>query len=232
MSNRLFVFILVVLAALFLARRDLEVWSSPDSLLRLGFLVALLAMFLLLGWGRSRSRGASGRRTGLYVLIWAAAFGVVALGYHLFTDNRGARQAAEFAAASGMASGQPGVNQLELRRARDGHFYVDARANGFDLRLMVDSGATVTAIPFEMAEGLGIDTANLNYLFDVNTANGRVKAALIRLETLDLGSIALRGVQASVLPPGALSGPLLGQNVLNRLQGYVVRGDRMILTGR
>lgn len=39
----------------------------------------------------------------------------------------------------------------------------------------------------------------------------------------------MRDLRATVAQPGALETPLLGQSVLNRLQGYHVQGDRMIL---
>lgn len=230
--SRTMLFLAVVLGVVLLAARAPEALANPDRLVGLIAMLGFLALFVF-GWGRNqRSRGETGASALPLAAIWLGIFGALALGYTLFTENRSARRAAEFAAVSGGTSPETGAAQLELIRGRDGHFHVEARINGAPIRMMVDTGATTIAIPYEMAEGLGISTNRLAYIIDIRTANGVAKAAPVPLDSLTLGPIVMRNLRATVSQPGALQTPLLGQSVLNRLQGYVVQGDRMILTGR
>ena len=227
--SRILLFVIAGLVALWLARSNPDALSNPDNIVKMVGLVGFLALFLFMGRRRAQPLPGGGGGS-FYALIWLGAFAGLAFGYHLWTENRAARDAAQFAAISGGAT--EGVNQLELRRQRDGHFHVEALVNGVPLHMMVDTGATVTTIPYEQAEALGISTNRLAYIITVRTANGETKAAPAILKDLAMGPIVMKDLRVSVAQPGVLGDPLLGQNVLNRLQGYVVHGDRMILTGR
>ncbi|WP_018632382.1 retropepsin-like aspartic protease family protein [Neomegalonema perideroedes] len=231
-ANRVFLLVIFGLVLFWLSRRDPAVLSNPDNIVRMVALLGFLGLFVF-AWGRNRrSRGEGGRSTALMALIWVGIFGALMLGYNLVTGSRAARDAAEFARISGMEDPGSGARQVTLIKERDGHFHVEARVNGMPLRMMVDTGATSVAIPYEDAEALGISTSRLAYVIDIRTANGVTKAAPVVLESLTLGPISMRDLRATVAQPGALETPLLGQSVLNRLQGYHVQGDRMILTGR
>lgn len=228
-ASRVLLFAIVGLVVVWLARSNPDALSNPDAIVRIVVLVSFLALLLFMGRRRAQPLPGGGGGS-FYVLIWLGAFAGLAFGYHLWTENRAARDAARFAEISGGAT--EGVNQVELRRQNDGHFHVEALVNGFPLQMLVDTGATVTAIPYEQAEALGISTNRLAYIITTRTANGEAKAAPAILKDLAIGPIVMRDVRVSVSQPGALTDPLLGQNVLNRLQGYVVHGDRMLLTGR
>ncbi len=231
-GGRIFLMIAVALGLFWLARRDPGVLSNPDNIARLVVLLGFLSLFVF-AWGRNRrSRGEGGRSGAFMALVWVGIFGALMLGYNLVTGSRAARDAAEFARVSGMEDPGAGARQLTLARGRDGHFHVEAQVNGMPLRMMVDTGASSIALPYEDAEALGISTGRLAYIIDVRTANGVTKAAPVVLDSLTLGPITMRDLRATVAQPGALETPLLGQGALNRLQGYHVQGDRMILTGR
>ena len=79
---------------------------------------------------------------------------------------------------------------------------------------------------------LGIKPADGDFTTKVSTANGTALAAPIRLDSITIGPITERGVDAMVSQPGALSVNLLGQSFLTRLPSYEVRGDRLILRTR
>lgn len=113
----------------------------------------------------------------------------------------------------------------------DGHYWITARLNGTRLRLMVDTGATVTAISQEVAEAAGVEPDPLQPDARVETANGTVTAAPARIASLRFGSIAAQDLDAIVMP-GANGPNVLGMNFLTRLKGWRVEDGVLILTPR
>ena len=71
----------------------------------------------------------------------------------------------------------------------------------------------------------------LNYSVNIDTANGRTRAAAVTLDRLAVGSLTERSVPALVAPPGQLKNNLLGMSFLNRLESWEVRGDKLRLRG-
>ena len=57
-------------------------------------------------------------------------------------------------------------------------------------------------------------------------------AADVRLNEIAVGPIIMRNVRALVARPGALEESLLGMSFLERLHGYAVERDRLILTAK
>lgn len=119
--------------------------------------------------------------------------------------------------------------EVVLRRGADGHFYANATINGVAIRLMVDTGASTIALSAADARRVGIDPEVLDYFLPVTTANGQTFAAAVTLDEIRLGSIAFGPIGASVLPEGALERSLLGMSFLDRLSGFEIAGDRLIL---
>ena len=62
----------------------------------------------------------------------------------------------------------------------------------------------------------------------VDTANGRTRAAPVTLDRLAVGGIVERAVPALIAQPGQLKTSLLGMSFLNRLESWEVRGDRLV----
>ncbi|MBX9885958.1 MAG: TIGR02281 family clan AA aspartic protease [Novosphingobium sp.] len=111
----------------------------------------------------------------------------------------------------------------------DGHYWIKARLNGMPLRLMVDTGATVTALSGDVAEAAGVEPDTLRPEATVETANGNVAAAPARIGELRFGSVVARDLDAIVLP--AQGGPnVLGMNFLTRLKGWRVEDGVLILS--
>jgi aspartyl protease family protein len=71
----------------------------------------------------------------------------------------------------------------------------------------------------------------LEYTVNIDTANGRTKAAPVTLDRVAVGSLVERSVEALVAQPGQLKTSLLGMSFLNRLQSWQVSGDRLLLSG-
>ena len=83
----------------------------------------------------------------------------------------------------------------------------------------------------EAAKAAGLPLEVLNYDVSVDTANGRTRAASVTLDRIGVGGIVERSVPALIAQPGALRVSLLGMSFLNRLQGWEVRGEKLIMRG-
>ena len=97
-----------------------------------------------------------------------------------------------------------------------GHFVVDGAVNGGRVRFILDTGATVVALPGVDANRLGIDFRK-GRQGRINTANGMTTAWGIQLDTVKVGDIELRNVDAVVVENG-LEIALLGMTFLNRVE--------------
>jgi aspartyl protease family protein len=103
------------------------------------------------------------------------------------------------------------------------------RANGLTLRFLFDTGASSVVLRAEDAARIGFDPKTLDYRVTVQTANGRTVAAPVVIDALSVGGITQRRVRALVARPGVLHENLLGQSFLQRLSGYSVERNRLVL---
>lgn len=111
---------------------------------------------------------------------------------------------------------------MAIRQSSDGHFYVNVRVNGAELRLLVDTGATTTVLNRKSAERAGIFVAPGDFDVRVRTASGYAAAARARIEDLEIGEARLDDVAALVMDtPGGVS--VLGITTLQRFRSYEVR---------
>jgi len=124
------------------------------------------------------------------------------------------------------------AGEAELRRGWDGHYRAEVKVNGVDLKLMIDTGASMVLIPFEEAEALGYDPNTLNYSMPVTTANGRSAVAPIQLASIWIGPIEVRDIDAAVARPGRLKTGLLGMSFLDKLAETSFQGEKLILRQR
>jgi aspartyl protease family protein len=115
-------------------------------------------------------------------------------------------------------SGQQTSDRQKVVLAADprGHFVVDGAVNGGRVRFILDTGATVVALPGVDANRLGIDYRK-GRQGRINTANGMTTAWGIQLNTVKVGDIELRNVDAVVVENG-LEIALLGMTFLNRVE--------------
>jgi aspartyl protease family protein len=122
-----------------------------------------------------------------------------------------------------------GKQSVTIRKRPDGHFVVSTVANGVPLKMLVDTGASTVVLRPEDAQRLRIDVDRLRYLVPVHTANGTTYAASVRLESLSVGKISLKDVDALVAKQGTLRDNLLGMSFLNRLTSYEFSGEFLTL---
>ncbi|MBO6724807.1 MAG: TIGR02281 family clan AA aspartic protease [Rhizobiaceae bacterium] len=110
-----------------------------------------------------------------------------------------------------------------------GHYRADFRLNGRSTPALIDTGATLIAINRSTARRLGINLSNSDFKHEVRTANGTTRAAAAMIDTVEVGRIRVRDVQAVVLDDNALAGTLVGMSFLSRLSGYKVEYGELVL---
>jgi len=113
-----------------------------------------------------------------------------------------------------------GERSVKFRRRPDGTYVVPAEANGVSVKMLVDTGASWVVLTAEDGRRMGFDLDDLRYTVPVNTANGTIYAASVRLRTLTVGKISISNVDALVAKRGPLRENLLGLSFLNRLSGF------------
>ncbi len=119
----------------------------------------------------------------------------------------------------------------EVARTGAGDFAVSAQINGARVHMVVDTGASSVVLTPDDAKAAGLPLALLNYTVNIETANGRARAAPVTLDRIAMGELEERSVEALVVQPGQLRTSLLGMSFLNRLQSWQVSGDRLMLKG-
>jgi len=115
-----------------------------------------------------------------------------------------------------------------VERGADGHWRAESRVNGRKMEMLVDTGATMVVLTQHDARAAGLDVRRLDYKERVRTASGVARAALVRLERVQVGSVRVRDVEALVIERG-LSVSLLGMSFLSRLEQFQVRGQTLRL---
>jgi len=120
---------------------------------------------------------------------------------------------------------------VEVVRGHNGDFAVTAHINGVRTPMMLDTGATSVVLTQQTAKAAGLPLEVLTYTVNIDTANGRTRAAPVTLDRLAVGGLTERAVPALVAQPGQLKNNLLGMSFLNRLQSWEVRGNRLRLHG-
>jgi aspartyl protease family protein len=120
---------------------------------------------------------------------------------------------------------------VEIGRTSSGDFDVTAQVNGARVSMVLDTGASSVVLTRDDAKAAGLPLEVLKYTVNIDTANGRTRAAPVTLDRIAIGALEERSVEALVAQPGALKTSLLGMSFLNRLQTWQVSGDRLMLKG-
>ena len=151
-----------------------------------------------------------------------AARAVVSLDPSQFQVAPRADQAVQ---SQGAASG---AEPASIRKSADGHYWAEAKVDGKAVRFLVDTGATAVSLTLEDARRLGIDTARLDYVYDVITADGKTRAAAVKLASISIAGAQVRNVDALVIEKG-LNASLLGMSYLGRLHSFEATQSALIL---
>ena len=129
----------------------------------------------------------------------------------------------------GGGGGGGGQASVILQANGQGHFVTQGQINGGTVRMLVDTGATMIALPATDARRLGIDykSGKIGY---ANTANGTTQVYLVKLDSVKIGDIELTQIDA-VIHENGLPIILLGNSFLNRTD-MRRDGEQMTLTKR
>ncbi len=209
----------------FLVWRFPDAVSSGDDWLRVVYLTILLVLVsssILVG------RYLPLATTLKQALAWVAIAMVLLVGYS-YRFELGAisdRVLGELLPHRGVAFGE---RAIALRAGNDGHFRVEALVDGRPVRFLVDTGATNIVLSRDDATRLGYDADRLRYTLRMETANGTVRAAPIRLDSVEIGPLRLDDLPAIVNEAEMSGSSLLGIGFLGRLESYEVRGGELVL---
>jgi aspartyl protease family protein len=127
---------------------------------------------------------------------------------------------------------QRDARTVEIVRGRGGDFQVAAKVNGTRVAMALDTGASAVVLTHDAAKAAGLPLEMLDYTVAVDTANGRARAASVTLESLAVGDIVEHRVPALIAQSGQLRVSLLGMSFLNRLEGWEVRGDKLVMRAK
>ncbi len=199
---------------------------APDTLANVAWTGTILALVVAGFWRQFR---AAPLRHIQALAAWGLIAAALVIGYSYRDRIRDVSARVMGDLLPGSAVPGPGGTVTITRRA-DGSFRVEGRVGGRAQDFLFDTGASSVVLTAENAAALGFRPGPDGFNARVSTANGATSAAPIQLDTLSVGTITERNVNAMVARPGALRDNLLGQTFLDRLGSYEVRGDRLILT--
>lgn len=160
------------------------------------------------------------------VVFWVAIFGLI----YVAVLNRDTIRGFFWGLEERLTYGEQTVDgdTVRIRLAPDGHFWVNGEINGVAKRLLVDSGATVTALSSETAAEAGVEVPDNGYPVMLRTANGVVPAKRGNIDRLSIGGLDAENLPV-VVSPGFDGIDVLGMNFLSRLKSWRVEGRTLIL---
>jgi aspartyl protease family protein len=106
----------------------------------------------------------------------------------LYVSVRPARGQRPRDGRSGAGLGGAERQCAEIARGRGGDFSVRAQVNGARVSMVLDSGASSVVLTQEAAKAVGLPLEVLQYTANVDTANGRTRAAPVTLDRLRLAA--------------------------------------------
>jgi len=189
--------------------------------LMLGGVYILMALMLVLGALIVRREPAAKLFT--MVLAWVAIF---AAGFVVFTFRDNLGWVAQRLKAEAIGTPVQQGRETRIPMAIDGHFWVDAKVNGRDVKFLVDSGATTTTIDRQTAKAAGIEISSRRDQF-VRTGNGVVRVATGSADELTVGGITRKDVALQIADNDDLN--VLGMNYLSTLSRWSVEGRWLVL---
>ncbi len=175
--------------------------------------VAILGSVLI---SRRGAYGKMFRQAGVWLLIFMGLVAIVAS----WQDIRQSGQTTSF------QQSQDGA--IIIPKEIDGHFHLTLTINDRPIDFLVDTGASDIVLTRKDAARVGFDPNRLDYWGMANTANGTVRLATIRLETVRLGEFIDKNIRASV-NKAPMEKSLLGMRYLSKFRAIEISDDQMIL---
>lgn len=146
---------------------------------------------------------------GMMYLAWLAILALLSLGFNQWLEKREESRYQPFSQRDGE------LIKVDIQATRQGHYLSQGLVNGQPVRFLLDTGATLVAVPEALARKLGMRKGQAGY---ANTANGRTRIYLSQIDRLDIGDISLRNVAASITTGMEGDEILLGMSALGQLE--------------
>jgi len=162
--------------------------------------LSILGLFLVLGlFSTFRTRFVASMQQ-------AAIWGLIFCGVIIVYSFRDVIERELYPGSAVLVNG----DQIELSRARDGHFYAVLEINGNDVEFIVDTGASNVVLTREDAARVGFDPDG------------------VRLSTVSFGGTIVNDLRAAV-NDGPMFSSLLGMSYLSRFTRIEIEGNRLRL---
>lgn len=182
------------------------------------YLVLLLLMVVT--WFVAQNRQSLGR-TVQQALAWGLIFVGIIAAIGVWDDIRSTLRPTQSTISE--------TGQIEVPRAADGHFYLTLGINGEAVNFLVDTGASEMVLTRRDAKRAGLSLEDLIYSGRALTANGEVRTAPVRLDTVTLGEVQDQNVTAWV-NEGEMDKSLLGMSYLRRWSRIEISDRALLLT--
>jgi len=185
--------------------------------------------------GDGRGLGDVMLRFAIILAVGAAFLAVIAPGLLLtFTAVNAPRPASAHplavrSDASLVAPSPVGGAQVEIVADPGGQYAADVQINGQNVKMLVDTGATMVVISYETASRLGFAPLASDYTQRVRTANGTASVAPVTLREVTIGPVYVGQVNALVAERTAGEIDLLGMSFLKRLASVEQREGKLVL---
>jgi len=166
-----------------------------------------------------------GRIISALVFVGSVALFVVVIG----EQGRFHPQIAALLARFNLDEQKVSGREVRIPLAPDGHFWVRAKIGSVERRMLIDSGATVSAISERTAAETGIARRKGKTPVVLQTANGTVLASSATVDRITIGPIAAKNLPV-VVSSSFGNIDVLGMNFLTQLKSWRVEGRTMILT--
>lgn len=182
------------------------------------YLILLLAMVLT--WFVAQNRQSLGK-TAQQALAWGLIFVGVIAAIGIWDDIRQTLRPTQSVITA--------TGQIEVPRAQDGHYYLTLQVNDKPIEFLVDTGASEMVLTAADAERAGLQLDDLIYSGRALTANGEVRTARVKLDSVELGDVLDQGVTAWV-NEGEMEQSLLGMGYLRRWNRIEISDNALVLT--
>ena len=107
-----------------------------------------------------------------------------------------------------------GHKEIVLKRNKYGHYLATGKINGQSFDFLLDTGATLVAIPEHISKNLKLTKGQR---FQSQTANGNSLSYSTTINTLSLGDLVMTNVPASISTGMQFDEVLLGMSFLKHL---------------
>ena len=145
-------------------------------------------------------------------------------------DSAGGRRSLRLGEAPVRVGGSGTGQRVVLKADARGHFVSSGQINGRIMQYMVDTGASTIAIGRPDAERMGLKFEEQGQSVRMNTANGVAQGWRLRMDSVRVGDVELRGVDA-IVTPQPMPYVLLGNSFLREFE-MSRNGDEMMLLKR